>query len=123
MVVERLLTIPQGDNVDIVVWSLIELLCAVFLGSLPSLRPWFVIIPRLVSETWSKRSRKNYGSNNPSSHQGYLVESSRGTNRKGSLPFVEGAGGYHEQKKRQSYPMTPVSAQGPADHVWEELTD
>lgn len=68
------------DNVDTIVWSMIELTCIIVCGSLPPLRPWFgKLIPSietLKSVTW-KNSRSKSRANASSSKTGDFTDRSR----------------------------------------------
>jgi hypothetical protein len=48
----------SGDNVDIVIWSIIEVTCAIICGSLPTLRPLLQKVPGLIS---SARASEYFG--------------------------------------------------------------
>lgn len=52
---------PTWDNVDVIIWSLIELFTAVFLGSLPPLRPWLIKLVPKVYVTWTKTRTNKSG--------------------------------------------------------------
>lgn len=57
LIQDFLLTFDSGDDIDFVVWSLIELLCIVVCGSLPALRPYFrSIVPKLTA-TWRRSTQ------------------------------------------------------------------
>ncbi|KAH8901235.1 hypothetical protein GQ53DRAFT_674412 [Thozetella sp. PMI_491] len=83
------------DNVDIVVWSMIELLCAVVCGSLPPLRPWFGPLFPSISITWKKRSGQPGSRSNPSR--------TRASNLPSSLD-------YHDHKHNPSYDLSVLGS-------------
>ncbi|KAH8199612.1 hypothetical protein TruAng_006205 [Truncatella angustata] len=90
------------DNVDVIIWSLIELLTAVFLGSLPPLRPWIVkLVPR-VHMSWNKTSTNKSGSRFPPADQGGSVDK-ESMNTKSSHDASESTAFYNQPPKPPRY--------------------
>ncbi|KAI1340337.1 hypothetical protein F5Y15DRAFT_54756 [Xylariaceae sp. FL0016] len=94
------------DNTDVIVWSLIELLCAIICGCLPPLRPWLnPLIPR-IAVTWARTTTGRSGSR-------------PGGNSTGESSTYYGSKAFSDsQKKNASYPLAPISPDGGG---WKEL--
>jgi hypothetical protein len=102
---------PLDDNVDIVVWSLIELLCTVICGSLPALRPYLGrLIPR-ITMTWHSTAKGSKSSSRPAGNLTGRSSTSYSTTTYD-----------YDQNKGTSYVMSPITPRGPSA-PWEELPD
>lgn len=58
------------DNVELVVWSLLELMTAVVTASLPSLKPFIMAIPRFTKSLRSRTKASEYSMGNVSGSAG-----------------------------------------------------
>lgn len=106
------------DNVDVIIWSLIELLTAVFLGSLPPLRPWINKgVPR-ISDTWNQPSGNSFESNDLAS----TVTADDKVNSKhghsGSLPVYDS-----NRTKTASFAVSAISSVRSSMNTWRYLPD
>lgn len=116
-----------GDNVDVIIWSLIELLTAVFLGSLPPLRPWIIrLVPR-VSVSWTKTRTKKSESGLPQS--GHDGSTDKDAEARPSHPQVVAIHNeslplsiYGYDKKGSSYAMSTISSMRASD-CWKMAPD
>ncbi|WQF86326.1 Putative extracellular membrane protein, CFEM [Colletotrichum destructivum] len=98
----------KGDNVDIVVWSIIEEMCAIICGSLPPLRPWFAPFIPSIRVTWksTKFSKNNSRSTSNTARNSTLRSASKGTpGQKGRSAHLD----YDQDSKVLSYPLSSLS--------------
>ncbi|KAI1842862.1 hypothetical protein JX266_010880 [Neoarthrinium moseri] len=117
------------DNVDVIVWSLIELLTAVFLGSLPPLRPWVnKIIPK-VTGSWSRTRSSKSGSRFPPSGNGASIDQDfksshirSGTTTTITSPTSTSTHFSDHKTPSSSYALSALSSLRPADR-WKALPE
>jgi hypothetical protein len=102
------LTTCTGATVDTVIWSLIELLCAVVCSSMPALRPYVDPWITRVASTLSIGGTRG---------------GSRVSKSTGPTSTVTSNATYNDLKKgRSSYAMSALSPTSPSGH-WKELDD
>ncbi|KAH9905610.1 integral membrane protein [Xylariomycetidae sp. FL2044] len=103
------------DNVDAIVWSMIELTCVIVCGSLPPLRPWFSKVFPSLETIKSFRSRAK------STSKG---QSSASVDRKGTeLSNMSNSLADKRLAERDSYVdknmiRTPIIRKPPSDDEW-----
>ncbi|GJD00994.1 integral membrane protein [Colletotrichum higginsianum] len=98
----------KGDNVDIVVWSIIEEMCAIICGSLPPLRPWFSPFIPSIRVTWksTKFSKNNSRSTSNTARNSTLRSASKGAPGQNSRSAHLD---YDPDSKDFSYPLSSLS--------------
>ncbi|OBR10768.1 Integral membrane protein [Colletotrichum higginsianum IMI 349063] len=96
------------DNVDIVVWSIIEEMCAIICGSLPPLRPWFSPFIPSIRVTWksTKFSKNNSRSTSNTARDSTLRSASKGAPGQDSRSAHLD---YDPDSKDFSYPLSSLS--------------
>jgi hypothetical protein len=109
-----------GDNVDIFVWSMIEVLCAVVLGSLPPLRPWVAKILPTITATWSK-STGNHGSTPGPDH--YLSNKNRSKPSWSVGRAVPEPSTRSSDTKEDDLSLRPNTSSPIGKNEWSELDD
>ncbi|KAM0818423.1 putative Extracellular membrane protein CFEM domain-containing protein [Seiridium cardinale] len=99
------------DNVDVIIWSLIELLTAVFLGSLPPLRPWVNKIVPKITVIWSKPRTEKSGSELPPPDSNTETDGKSKHSRAGSLAVFESdATRFSNHTKTSSFAMSAMTS-------------
>lgn len=122
------LTLLLGDNVDIVLWSLIELLCTVLLGSLPPLIPYIGRAIPTVRITWNKSSTEKSSSNSKSSNfESYKepknMPSSPSRESARKIPIIDLPVRPSNAKRHVSYPRRSALSSVICNDQWQELKD
>ncbi|ETS77403.1 hypothetical protein PFICI_11277 [Pestalotiopsis fici W106-1] len=105
------------DNVDVIIWSLIELFTAVFLGSLPPLRPWLIRLVPKVYVTWTKtRTNKSTSGFPQSGHNATTDKDAESKSTAAIYDEPSAAPVYGDRKtSSSSYAMSTISSMRSAD--------
>ncbi|KAM0282352.1 hypothetical protein ACHAQH_003031 [Verticillium albo-atrum] len=89
------------DNVDIVIWSVIESFCCILCASILALPPLVLKLSKFVRHQWSQMSTRVTSSTNNKSRQSTL-----------SIPGSKGFEKMSRSPEDGGYPMAPLSPQG-----------